>query len=190
MIKTKEELKYYLECDRIALGKNRRKPSLFGDEIWKFQICLRKLEYHSSRGSIAKVFYRYKYHKLSLKLGFSIPHSNIGPGFAIVHYGTVVISSGANIGENCRIHAGVNIGANGGESKAATIGNNVYIGPGAKIIGDVSVGDGAVIGANAVVVSDVPSGVTVGGVPAKIISENDSAKHLIKATSIIERTHK
>ncbi len=190
MIKTKKELKYYLECDRIALGKNGRKPRLFGDEIWKFQICLRKLDYYSKRRGVAKIFYRYKYHKLSLKLGFSIPYNNIGPGLAIVHYGTVVISSGAVIGENCRIHAGVNIGANGGESKAATIGNNVYIGPGAKIIGDVSIGDGAVIGANAVVVSDVPGGGTVGGVPAKIISENDSSKHLLKATNIIERTQK
>ena len=191
MIKTKEELKFYLECDRKALGKAGATPRAFGDEIWKFQICLRKLDFYSRRRGIAKIFYRYKYHRLSLKLGFSIPYNNnIGPGLAIVHYGTVIISSGAEIGENCRIHAGVNIGANGGESKAATIGNNVYIGPGAKIVGEISIGDNAVIGANAVVVTDVPSGVTVGGVPAKIISENDSYKHLVKATNIIERIQK
>ena len=120
-----------------------------------------------------------------MKLGFSIPYQNIGPGLAIVHYGTIVISSETRIGENCRIHAGVNIGANAGEREAANIGNNVYIGPGAKIIGAVNVGDNAVIGANAVVTKDVPSGVTVGGIPAKVISENSSEKHLIKATEII-----
>ena len=121
-----------------------------------------------------------------MKLGFSIPYNNIGPGLAIVHYGTIVISSGVVIGENCRIHAGVNIGANAGELKAAVIGNNVYIGPGAKIVGNISIGENSVIGANAVVTKDVPPSVTVGGVPAKIISENDSSKHLIRATKVVE----
>ena len=190
MIKTKEDLKYYLECDRLALGKTRRTPKVFGDEIWKFQICLRKLEFYSQRGGIAELLYRYKYHKLSLKLGFSIPYNNVGPGLAIVHYGTIVISSCAVIGENCRIHAGVSIGASGGESNAAIIGNNVYIGPGAKIVGHVCVGDNSVIGANSVVVADVPAGVTVGGVPAKIISENDSSRHLVNATGMINRTER
>lgn len=59
MIKTKEELNYYLECDRIALRKNRRKPRVFGDEIWKFEICMRKLDYISNReggGQAAEAF--------------------------------------------------------------------------------------------------------------------------------------
>lgn len=190
MIATKNELNYYLLCDRIALGKKSLRPSFFGDEIWKFQIAMRKLDYFSKSqgllGMIQRSYYRVKYHQLSLRLGFSIPYSNIGPGLAIVHYGTIVISSGCTIGKNCRIHAGVNIGANGGESKAATIGSNVYIGPGSKIIGDVIIGDDSVIGANAVVTKDVPPAVTVGGIPAKVISGNDSTKHIIKATEIIK----
>lgn len=187
MISSKEELQYYLECDRLALGRKAKKPAFFGDEIWKFQICMRKLSYHEKRGGIRKWYYRFKYHNLSLKLGFTIPHSIIGPGLAIAHYGTIVISSGCQIGSNCRIHAGVNIGANGGKSKAATIGDNVYIGPGAKIVGDVVIGNRSVIGANAVVTKDVPAGVTVGGIPARIISENDSTNHLINATEIADR---
>ena len=127
-----------------------------------------------------KWYYRFMYHALSVKLGFSIPHNIFGPGLAIVHYGTIVISPKCKIGKNCRIHAGVNIGAYGGE-EAAAIGDNVYIGPGAKIIGSVKIGNNSVIGANAVVTKDVPDGVTVGGVPAKIISTNNSSKHLIKA---------
>ncbi len=187
MIKTKQDLKYYLECDRAALGKKKARPDFFGDEIWKFQICMRKLCYYANSSNVfKKYYYRFKYHKLSLKLGFSIPYNNIGPGLAIVHYGTIVISSAAVIGENCRIHVGVNIGANGGENTAAKIGNNVYIGPGAKIVGDITIGDGVCIGANSVVVKDVESGVTVGGIPAKIISDNDSSKHLVKATSIVK----
>ena len=186
MIKTKINLNYFLECDRIALGKKAKKPSIFGDEIWKFQICMRKLNYYKNhRGGVLKWYYRFKYHKLALKLGFSIPCDVIGPGLSIVHYGTIVISQGCKIGSNCRIHAGVNIGANGGEFEAARIGNNVYIGPGAKIIGKIVIGDGVVIGANAVVNKDVPSGVTVGGIPAKVISNNNSDNHLIKATNLI-----
>ena len=161
MIRTKQELEFYLRCDRMALGRKGTKPSLFGDEIWKFQICMRKLDFYTTTGCILRLFYRFKYHNLSLKLGFSIPYDVFGPGLAIVHYGTIVISSGSKIGENCRIHAGVNIGANAGGTKAATIGNQVYIGPGAKIVGDITIGDNAVIGANAVVVEDVPAGVTV-----------------------------
>lgn len=139
------------------------------------------------QGGVLKWYYRLKYHNLSLKLGFSIPHNTIGPGLAIVHYGTIVISAGAHIGKNCRIHACVNIGANGGEVTAAEISDNVYIGPGAKIIGSIKIGENSVIGANAVVTKDIPNGVTVGGIPAKIISENDSSKHLIKATEVVDK---
>lgn len=184
MISSREELEYYLNCDRIALGKKSDKPSFFGDEVWKYQICMRKLSYYEKRGRIMRWYYRFKYHTLSIKLGFSIPHDVIGPGLAIVHYGTIVISSGCKIGANCRIHVGVNIGANGGGDKSATIGDNVYLGPGAKIIGNITIGNNAVIGANAVVTEDVPDSVTVGGVPARIISGNDSSEHLIRATEI------
>lgn len=185
MISSKKELQYYLECDRIALGKKVKKPTIFGDDIWKYQICMRKLDYYNKIGGVMKWYYRFKYHKLSLKLGFSIPCNVVGPGLAIVHYGTIVISGGCKIGKNCRIHTGVNIGANAGETQAAIIGDNVYVGPGAKIIGSVKIGNNSVIGANAVVTRDVPNSVTVGGVPAKVISENDSTKHLIKATDIV-----
>lgn len=185
MILSPKDLKFHLECDKIALGRKALRPSLLGDEIWKFQICMRKLSYCEQTGGVMKWYYRFRYHNLSLKLGFSIPHSVFGPGLAIVHYGTIVISPNCLIGSNCRIHVGVNIGANGGETNAATIGDNVYIGPGAKIIGNIRIGNNVVIGANAVVTRDVPDGVTVGGIPAKIIRENDSTKHLIKATEIV-----
>ena len=72
-------------------------------------------------------------------------------------------------GSNCRIHAGVNIG------------NNVYIGPGAKLYGKITIGDNAAIGANSVVNKDVPAGVTVAGVPAKMIKD--------KGTEIMRYPH-
>ncbi|AXY02862.1 hypothetical protein D1115_17910 [Vibrio alfacsensis] len=79
------------------------------------------------------------------------------------------------IGKNCNISQGVTIGKinQGNKIGAPIIGNNVYIAPGAKIIGGIHIGDNVAIGANAVVVTDVPDNVTVGGIPAKIISKMD-----------------
>lgn len=60
MIRTKTNLSYFLKCDRIALGKKDKKPSIFGDEIWKFQICMRKLNYYkNNRGGLLKWYYRF-----------------------------------------------------------------------------------------------------------------------------------
>lgn len=187
MINDKKELAYYLECDRIALGRERKKPPFIGDPIWKFERLMRRLEYY--KNPLFRLILRWRYHHMSIRLGFSIPINTFGPGLAIVHYGTIIVSTGARIGANCRIHAGVNIGANAGSTKAAVIGDNVYIGPGAKIVGEVSIGTDAVIGANAVVVSDVAPKCTVGGVPARVISTNDSSVHLIKATEVVNKTN-
>lgn len=187
MIKTKKDLLYYMECDRIALGITRKKPRLIGDEIWKFERIMRRLDYANTKKSRVKaILLKWKYRNLGMKLGFSIPCNVFGPGLAIVHYGNIIVSGNSSIGENCRIHSGVNIGANSGETKAAAIGDNVYIGPGAKIIGNIRIGSNVCIGANAVVVKDVEDSVTIGGIPAKKISDNDSGNHLKKATEIIK----
>ena len=186
MIKNMDELSYYLECDRVALGISRKKPKLIGNDIWKYERLMRKLDYaQTTKNKLASLYFKYRYTKLGMKLGFSIPCNVFGPGLSIAHYGTIVINSGTKIGSNCRIHVGVNIGANAGEKKAAEIGDNVYIAPGVKIVGDVKIGNNVCIGANAVVVKDIEDSITVGGIPAKKISDNDSSKYLIKATDII-----
>jgi acyl-[acyl carrier protein]--UDP-N-acetylglucosamine O-acyltransferase len=92
--------------------------------------------------------------------GISIPvRCQIGGGLQMPHTNGIVINVGAKIGCNCDIYQQVTIG----EMKGGlpTIGNNVFIGPGAKILGDVKIGDGACIGANALVISDVPAGARV-----------------------------
>ncbi len=96
------------------------------------------------------------------------PHMKFGSGLVLPHPNGVVIHEDAVIGNNCMIMQQVTIGmtANG---EAPTIGNDVYIGAGAKILGKVQVGDGARIGAQAVVLSDVPAHCTAVGIPARII---------------------
>ena len=192
MIRNKTDLIYYLECDRIALQKESKKPRFKHDIIWSYQILLRKCEYYQNvkKGMFWRLiskFLKYRFVLLSHKLGLSIPFNVFGPGMAIVHYGCTVVNHHAKIGENCRIHEGVTIGTNAFSDKAPKIGNNVYIASGAKIIGDITIADGVCIGANAVVVKDIiEPNITVGGIPAKKISNKNSDDYIIKATSIIK----
>ena len=181
MIKNKEELLFYLKQDKIALMlyENEKKPRPFYDEVWKFQIALRKAEYavNCKNGILYlpyKLMRKIVFHWWSVKCGFSIPLNVFGPGLSIAHYGTIVVNSNAKIGKNCRMQEGVNIGASGNE-KAPQIGNNVFIGSGAKIIGDIVIADDIAIGAGAVVVkSFMEPGITIAGNPANKISENSS----------------
>lgn len=94
--------------------------------------------------------------------------NNIGPGLLIQH-GFATIIDAESIGLGCKIFQQVTIGYEG--DKRPKIGNNVTICCGAKVIGGVTVGDNVVVGANAVVVHDVPDNCVVGGVPAKIIKQ-------------------
>jgi serine O-acetyltransferase len=104
---------------------------------------------------------------------------------SIAHYGSIIVNGGARIGANCRIHVGVNIGTEAGKSLTAPrIGDNCYIGPGAKVFGDIIIGPNTVIGSNAVVnQSFVEGGITIAGVPARVVSEKSSNGLLIRGFS-------
>lgn len=136
--------------------------------LWKFNKYLRKVEYHvNNRGYfhyIARIFWKIKLKKVSLKLGWLIPPNSCEAGLCIVHPGTVVINDKARIGKNVRIHVCVNIGGAG--NVAPVIGDNVYIGPGAKIYGDIFIGNNVSIGANAVVNKSFGDNVLLFGVPS------------------------
>ncbi len=90
----------------------------------------------------------------------------IGPGLYIVH-GQIVVDGITEIGRGVEIAPFVTIGLRSGNFQGAKVGDNVRIGTGARIIGPVRIGNGATIGANAVVVDDVPEGATVVGAPAR-----------------------
>lgn len=120
--------------------------------------------------------YKYKY-------GFEIhPTTNIAPGFYLGHFGGVVINAQAIIGYNVNIAQGVTIGSSNRGSKCGVpiIKNSVWIGPGAKIIGNLTVGDNVLMAPNAVVVDDVKDNCCVGGIPAKVISDRGARKDYIQ----------
>tara|TARA_R110002020_G_scaffold350396_5_gene563804 strand:- start:556 stop:1140 length:585 start_codon:yes stop_codon:yes gene_type:complete len=194
MIKSKLDYKKYVEEDRIALNKsnsliNRLRQVFFPDYIWAFQKRLRKLEYYKNCrpdlvGRIMYGLHRIKFRKQSLLLGFSIPINTFGPGLAIVHYGTIIVSNHAKVGKNCRIHACTNIGASGGGNRAPHIGNNVYIGPGAKIFGDIDIADNIAIAANSSVNKSFSNpNIMLAGSPAVEVKNIDIKKIIPKANS-------
>jgi serine O-acetyltransferase len=97
--------------------------------------------------------------------------AEFGPGFVLIHSDGVVINGSVKAGSNVKIEHQVTIGAE--RRQSPIIGNDVFIGAGAKIIGSVTIGDGARIGANAVVVHDVPPHTTVVGIPAKPVRRRE-----------------
>lgn len=105
--------------------------------------------------------------------GIEIPcEIEIGKNFRIDHQGGIVVSGYAKFGNNCVIRNGVTIGiARVEERKAPVFGDNVDIGTGAKIIGDIKIGNNVKIGANAVVLQEIPDNCIAVGVPAKIIKQ-------------------
>lgn len=188
MIKSKADLYYYLESDLKNMGGQKHsygvKEWLYGllypNYILHFLILLRKYEYWLNVGRFTGVlgkiqyeYYKYRFTKLSLKLGFTIYPNSFGPGLSIAHYGTIIVNPNAKIGANCRLHCGVNIGASAGNPEAPKIGDNVYIGPGAILFGNIEIGDNITIGANATVNKDcLKPNVVLAGTPAKIVKDN------------------
>ena len=177
MIKSYQDYVEYLAADQRALHKRGSLKEWLFDDVWAFQRRLRKAEYVTNchKNVLRRALAQYRLKSFGTRLGFSIPINTFGPGLAIAHVGTIVVNKGARIGANCRLHVCVNIGTAAGKSyDAPTLGDNVYIGPGAKLFGLIHIGDRTVIGANAVVNKSFEGGVTIGGIPAKIIAYKDS----------------
>ena len=103
------------------------------------------------------------------------PAATIGRGLFIDHGFGVVIGETAVLGDNVTLFQGVTLGGTGKEKgkRHPTIGDNVVIGAGAKVLGNITVGRDSMIGANAVVIRDVPEHSTVVGVPGRITRTKD-----------------
>jgi len=115
------------------------------------------------------------------------PGATIGRRVFIDHGMGIVIGETAEIGDDCTLYHGVTLGGTSWrkkEKRHPTLGRNVVVGAGAKILGPILVGDEAKVGSNAVVVRDVPAGATAVGIPARILTQEDSLRHERQATKI------
>lgn len=102
------------------------------------------------------------------------PGAKIGKGFFIDHGMGVVIGETTVIGDNVTIFQGVTLGGTGKETgkRHPTLEKNVVVGTGAKILGNITIGDNSYIGANAVVIKNVPHNSTVVGVPGHVTKQD------------------
>jgi serine O-acetyltransferase len=118
------------------------------------------------------------FNKLNILFGGCIigRGASFGPRFVLIHSLGVVINSAVRGGAGIHIEHLVTIGAEQGQTPV--LGNNIFIGAGAKIIGGITIGDYARIGANAVVIQDVPDHATAVGVPARNLPRADQESTL------------
>jgi serine O-acetyltransferase len=114
------------------------------------------------------LLYRILFKLVQIVTGIELPcEVTVGRNFIIDHFGGIIISGYARFGDNCRIRNGVTVGLRRiNEPRAPVIGNNVDIGAGAKLLGPITIGDNTTIGANAVVLRDVPANSIAIGIPA------------------------
>jgi len=148
-------------------------PRRFWDPPRKLLLALRRYQYWRKKGGpialVASKWLVLRHRFWSVVTAADIPlNCNIGGGLSIIHPTGIVIHSDAKIGVNCLIQSQVTIGVRR-SGEVPEIGGHVEIGTGAKIIGAVRIGNHARIGANAVVLTDVPAGATAVGVPARIV---------------------
>lgn len=117
---------------------------------------------------LCSLVYRVLYKLVQIVTGIELPcEVELGRNFVIDHFGGIVVSGYARFGDNCRIRNGVVVGlARTDDPCAPVIGDNVDIGAGAKVLGRIRVGNNVLIGANAVVVTNIPDDCIAVGIPA------------------------
>jgi serine O-acetyltransferase len=134
--------------------------------VWRMQIQPRWLRLPFS------FLYGQMFQHVRNHYGIELPYSvRLGQRVIVEHQGAIVIHGNAEIGDDCILRQGVTLGIRYLDrlDDAPKLGARVNVGAGAKILGAVIIGDDANIGANAVVLRDVPAGATAIGIPAKII---------------------
>jgi serine O-acetyltransferase len=160
--------RYYRDIPRRPVAMVRAMLTEYG--AWAVaEYRFRKWGSSTVAAPVIKVIGFFTRRLIEMSTGISIPTAfEVGPGFYVGHFGGIIISGRAIAGEDFNISHGVTIGLRRGG--VPRFGDRVYIAPGAKVIGGISIGDDAGIGANAVVLEDVPPGATAVGVPARILA--------------------
>jgi len=161
-----------IKADWIANGCDWTRPGFRALAIYRFGVWRMTINNKFIRAPFS-VLYRFLYRFARNRYGIEIPYSaDIGAGVVIEHQHGIVIHGSAIVGDGTIIRQGVTIGNRHLSSPydAPMIGHHVNIGAGAAILGKIKIGNNSSIGANSVVLHDVPSNVSVAGSPAKVIN--------------------
>ena len=122
--------------------------------------------------------YRSLFRRCRNHYGIELPYTvQLGRRVIIEHQGAIVVHGATVIGDDCIIRQGCTLGLRRLDdlTAAPVLEDGVQLGAGSVILGRVRIGRGARVGANAVVLDDVPAGATVGGIPATIVSRRGAA---------------
>ena len=171
-------LRYFITRDFERINRDITFPklmwSLMMEPGFKYVFWLRITRYFwLKKGiflplfAISRTILKHYAYKFSFDISY---RAQILPGFAIGHWGYIIIQADSIIGSNCFVRPGVVLGRKSiFEGGRQIIGDNVEFGSGVKCIGDLTIGNNVAIGANAVVTRDIPDNCVAAGIPARII---------------------
>jgi serine O-acetyltransferase len=162
-----------LRRDYVRHGGQLRHTGLWAVSVYRFGVWAEQISPSPVQWTAGAVYWALGL-GLELGLGVVLPRStSVGRDLHLVHGANIRIHPDVVIGDRVAIMhevtIGLNLGPDGLRRGAPRIGNDVFIGAGAKILGPITVGDRACIAANSLVVTDVPAGATVVGVPARVM---------------------
>jgi serine O-acetyltransferase len=162
--------------DYIANGRDWTRPGFRALAIYRFGVWRMRVGPKLLRWPLS-VLYRCLFRYVRNHYGIELPYSaKVGRRLVIEHQGCIVVHGNTVMGDDCIIRQGVTLGNRSLDAPfdAPVLGSRVNVGAGAKILGQVRLGDGCSVGANAVVLCDVPAGASAVGVPARIIQPRAS----------------
>lgn len=175
-----------LREDLAAHGGDWTRPGFRAVAVHRFGNWRMRVKSKLLRAPLSFLYRRlfvYVRNHYSIELPYS---ASIGRRFIIEHQGAIVVHGSCVIGNDCKIRQGCTLGNRCDEHPfdAPVLGDRVNVGAGAKLLGKVRLGDDAAVGANAVVLIDVPAGATAVGVPAKIVTSRNRPGRTIGITPI------
>ncbi len=148
---------------------------------FRFTVVMRLCAFLRSQPLTRYVAYHFclwLHRRMQVRYGVYIEFSTrIGPGLYLGHPNSIVVNVRSVIGANCTLSHGVTLGKTHDRSKHPgnpVIGDRVYLGCGAKILGGIRIGNDVAVAPNAVVTKDMAEKAVVGGIPARLISEEGS----------------
>lgn len=163
----------HIKSDWAAHGRSAYKPGFRALFVYRFGNWRMTIKSKFIRAPFS-VIYRFFERRIRFKYGIELPYTvSLGERVVFEHQHGIVVHGNCVIGDDCIIRQGVTLGNRYLDRpfEAPVLGSGVNVGAGAKVLGELKIGDNAVIGANAVVLKDVPAGKTVVGIPARIISD-------------------
>lgn len=178
----KEDYQRYEKLERRNSGICKKIGRAFFSESFSITFWFRVCSYLQSKNNVfarmiinpLSLFYRMNEQRLGIELPIG---TRVMGGAKFCHYGTIVINENSVIGKNVTIHHGCTLGCifEGKHKGSPILGNRVVMFPGSKVVGNVHVGNNVVIAANSVVTNDILDNCIVGGIPARILSEDSSS---------------